>query len=190
MSGSSKRYPATELRPRTVVGAVAAQVWPLSAFLGALMAAALVWFARSGDRGPVELTWALSLKPATLGLIASFALHEVAHVVVLKRVRTVTHIVIERGAWRTSVIPEGGMTARQAAVVALAGPLSCVVVGALLTITGVDRSLAWWYLAHAAFLLPFFGDGRALLGGLRAGGRGHPGGVGGDVDDAPGGRCA
>ncbi|WP_146252255.1 hypothetical protein [Streptomyces carminius] len=145
---------------------MAAQVWPLLVFLGLFLAAALAWFARSGDRVPAEMAWGV-FEAAALGLVASFALHESAHVVALRRVRTVTRIALERTAWRTSVVPEGTMTARQTAGVALAGPLSCVAVGALLWLPDLDRSLAWWYLAHAAFLLPLFGDGRALRHALR-----------------------
>ncbi|MWA07887.1 hypothetical protein [Streptomyces sp. BA2] len=137
-------------------------MWPLLAFAGVLLATALVWMAHSGDPVPASLTWMLLIKPAAMGLIASFALHESAHVLVLKRIRTVTHIAIERTVWRTSVIPQGTMTAGQTAVVALAGPGACVTVGALLWISGLDRSLAWWHLMHIVFLMPFFGDGQAL----------------------------
>lgn len=143
-------------------------MWPLLVFAGVLLAVALAWMARSGDPVPAEMAWLLLAKPAALGLVAPFALHESAHALVLKRIRTVTHIAIERTAWRTSVIPEGTMTARQTAAVALAGPAACVAVGALLWLPGLDRPLAWWYLAHIGFLLPFFGDGRALLRALRA----------------------
>ena len=146
---------------------MAAQVWPLLAFAGLLLAVALVWMARSGDSVPALMAWVLLAKPAALGLVSSFALHESAHVLVLKRIRTVTHIAIERTGWRTSVIPEGTMNARQTAVVALAGPSACVAVGAVLWLSSLDRSLAWWYLAHIVFLLPFFGDGRAVWNSFR-----------------------
>lgn len=147
---------------------MAAQVWPLLALVGGLLAAALAWMVRSGDAVPATMAWVLLVKPAALGMVAAFALHESAHVVVLKRIRTVTHIAIERTALRTSVVPEGTLTARQAAAVALAGPCACVAVGAALWLSGLDRSLSWWYLAHIVFLLPFFGDGRALWHCLRA----------------------
>ncbi|WKK26999.1 hypothetical protein QZH56_16240 [Streptomyces olivoreticuli] len=168
MSSSSTR-PAADLKVRVVVCAVATQVWPLLAFAGALLAAALFWMARSGDPVPASMAWALLAKPAALGLVASFALHESAHVLVLKRIRTVTHIAIERTAWRTSVIPQGTMTARQTATVALAGPSVCVAVGTLLWLSGLDRPLSWWYLAHVVFLLPLFGDGQALWRSFRKG---------------------
>ncbi|MCC2274911.1 hypothetical protein LKL35_05600 [Streptomyces sp. ET3-23] len=166
MSSSSTR-PATDLKVRTVTWAVAAQVWPLLAFAAVLLAAALAWMARSGDPVPASMAWTLAAKPSTLGLVASFALHESAHVLVLKRIGTVTHITIERTAWRTSVIPHGTMTAPQTALVALAGPAACVAVGALLWLSGLDRTLSWWYLAHIAFLLPLFGDGQVLWHSIR-----------------------
>lgn len=164
MSSSS----ASDLKVRTIAWAVAAQVWPLLMLAGVLLAVALVWMARSGDPVPASMAWLLLVKPAALGLVAAFVLHESAHFGVLKRIRTVTHIALDRTAWRTSVIPEGTMTARQTVMVALAGPSACVAVGALLWLSGLDRSLAWWYLAHIVFLLPFFGDGRAIWHSFRA----------------------
>lgn len=137
-------------------------MWPLLAFAGVLLAVALFWMARTGDSGPVLLVWSQLAEPAVLGLAVPFALHESAHVFALKRIPTVTHIVIERTAWRTSVVPSGTMNARHTVLVALIGPGACVVAGTLLWASGLDRALAWWYLAHALFLLPFFGDGRAL----------------------------
>ncbi|NJQ01889.1 hypothetical protein [Streptomyces zingiberis] len=166
MSSFSTR-PAADTKVRAVVWAVAVQVWPLPVFAGVLLAWALIWMTRSGDPVPASMAWLLLVKPAVPGLMLSFALHESAHVVCLKRIPTVTHITIARTAWRTSVIPEGTMTARQTAVVAVAGPFACALVGALLWLPGLDRALAWWYLAHLGFLLPCFGDGRALLHGLR-----------------------
>lgn len=166
---SYSQHPAGELPLRSVALAVAAQVWPLLAAAGALWAAALFWAARSGDLVPAAMAWTLLVKPAVLGLVVAFALHESAHVAVLKRIPTVTHIALERTALRTSVLPRGTMTARQSAAVALAGPCACFTVGAALWLTGLDRSLSWWYLAHILFLLPFFGDGRALRQGLRTG---------------------
>lgn len=164
-----------ELKLHTVAWAVTAQVWPLLASVLALWAAALALMAHSGDSVPAAMAWKLLVKPAALGLVAGFALHESAHVAALKRIRTVTHIAIERTALRTSVIPEGTMTGRQSAAVALAGPSACFAVGAALWLSGLDRPLSWWYLAHIVFLLPVFGDGRALWQGLRPG-RERPGG--------------
>jgi hypothetical protein len=155
-----------DIRVGAVAVLVAAQVWPLLAFLGALLAVAVVWSLDSGNSVPVVVAWFL-FKTAFVGLVGSFALHESAHVMALKRIDTVTHVAIERTAFRTSIVPLGVLTARQVVAVALAGPLACVAVGVALWMTDLDRSLAWWYLGHAIFLLPLFGDGRSLFSGLR-----------------------
>lgn len=131
----------------------------------------MIWFIKSGDSTPARIAWWF-FKAAALGLVGSFALHESAHVMVLKRIDSVTHIAIDRTKWRISIIPLGILTDRQIVRVAVAGPLSCVVVGSALWILGLDRSLAWWYLAHAIFFLPSFGDGRNLCRGLRGRGAG------------------
>jgi hypothetical protein len=166
-SPEPKIYPRHDLAIRTVVLAVAAQVWPLLVALGLLQAVALAWFARSGDSVPAQLAWVL-FKTATLGLVGSFALHELGHVAVLKRIRSVTHIMIDKTSWRMSLLPRGAMTARQVVGVAIAGPVACLVVGAILWTSGLDRPLAWWYVGHGIFLLPTFGDGRSLRQSLSA----------------------
>ena len=165
------RYERHDFPVRAVVIAVAGQVWPLVALLSALLAASLIWFLRSGDRMPAEIAWWF-LKIATAGLAASFALHESAHVLGLKHIGTVTHLTIQRTAWRISVVPHGTMTPRQVVGVAIAGPMSSVAVGFLLWITDLEPVLAWWYLSHGIFLLPPFGDGRSLYSGLRGHGMG------------------
>jgi hypothetical protein len=145
---------------------VAAQVWPLLALVAVLLLASLAWLFSSGDYATARVAWAL-FRTATLGLVGSFALHESAHVLVLKQVRTVTHVTIDRTAWRTSILPSGVLTGRQVVGVAIAGPFACVAVGLALWTTDLGSSLRWWYLAHGIFLLPIFGDGRSLCRGLR-----------------------
>lgn len=105
-------------------------------------------------------------RTVAIGLVGAFALHEVAHVLALRRVDTVTRIVVERTAWRLSIIPVGTVGPRRAAAVAVAGPLSCLLVGAALGVSGIDVWLAWWFGAHLLFLLPVFGDGRTLVSSL------------------------
>ncbi|MER5888021.1 hypothetical protein ABT160_29740 [Streptomyces sp. NPDC001941] len=150
------------LGPAAVARAVAVQVWPLLLLAGVLLGSALAWWARSGDPVPAAMAWKLLAEPGVLGLVASFALHESAHAWALGRMPGITGITLERTAWRTSVVPHGTMSARQSAAVALAGPVACAAVGAALWLPDLDRPLSWWYLAHLAFLLPCFGDGRAL----------------------------
>jgi hypothetical protein len=148
-----------------VAVAVAAQVWPLLVLTVAALGAAAVWSAVSGDRVLLALALAFT-ETVVLGLVGAFALHETAHVLALRRIGTVTQLVLERTAWRLSIMPRGTLSPRQSAGVAVAGPAACVLVGAVLWATRLDVWLAWWFLAHALFLLPFFGDGRELLRGL------------------------
>ncbi|SDQ72467.1 hypothetical protein [Quadrisphaera sp. DSM 44207] len=149
-----------------VVIAVAGQVWPLLAFLGLLQVVALMWAIESGDSVPAALAWSF-LQVAVVGLVGSFAVHESAHVLVLRRIGTVTHLAVERTTWRTSIECHGMLSPRQVVGVAVAGPSACLAVGVILWISGVGPSLVWWYLAHGVFLLPCFGDGRNLIRGLR-----------------------
>ena len=140
------------------------------ALAGLAASAAAAWSLVSGDRVLLSLALAFT-KTVVLGLVGAFALHEAAHVLLLRRIPTVRQIVVERTAWRLSVIPLGTLSPRQSAQVALAGPSSCVLVGAALWLSRVDGWLAWWFLAHALFLLPAFGDGRALVGAVWRGRR-------------------
>lgn len=156
-----------EIRPWHVLGAVLGQAWPLLAFLGALVVAAWLWSSRGGDPFVVELFWSLFLV-AAIGLVGAFALHETAHVMALSRVATVTQIAMEHTWLRVSVAPVGVLTPGQTAGVALVGPLSCTAVGGVLLVLAPQSSLGWWFLAHAVFLLPVFGDGRALVRAARA----------------------
>lgn len=148
-----------------VATAVAGQVWPLLVLAGLLLAAAAVWSASSGDRVLLGLALGFA-RTVALGLVGAFALHEVAHVMVLRRVSTVTTVLVERTTWRFSVIPQGTISPRQSMTVAFAGPAACALVGVGLRASQADPWLSWWFLAHTAFLLPVFGDGRALVSGL------------------------
>jgi len=177
-----KVYERKDLATRAVFFAVATQVWPLLVVVTLLLVAGVAWSISSGEKVPAEMSWWF-FKLAAIGLVGSFALHESAHVMVLRRIETVTHLAVDRTTWRLSIFPFGALSARQVVGVAVAGPLCCVLVGSVLWLSALDRTLAWWYLVHGVFLLPLFGDGRSLLSGLR--GRGtrlavvdQPGGSG------------
>jgi hypothetical protein len=157
-----------ELAVRGVALAVAAQVWPLLLFASLILAAALLWAAVSGDTAQLPVA-AWIFTAATAGLTTSFALHECLHAAALKRITTVTAVTLERTWGRISLVPHGSMTGWQAATVAASGPLGCILAGALLALHEATRTLSWWYLGHAVFLLPVFGDGIALTKGLLAG---------------------
>ncbi|MEV3938955.1 hypothetical protein AB0K52_23655 [Glycomyces sp. NPDC049804] len=150
--------------------AVAGQLWPLLLFVSLALGTAAAWAAGTGDTTQLPLAgWIFAA--AVAGLTASFTLHECAHAAVLGRIATVSEVSIERTLGRVSLIPHGHMTGRQAAAVAVSGPVACAAVGAVLAVPEATRPLSWWYLGHGLFLLPVFGDGIALVKGLLAGSR-------------------
>lgn len=106
-----------------------------------------------------------------VGLCGSFALHELGHALVLIRADGVTGVTLERTAWRISVRASGAIRGRAAFVAALAGPGGCAATGGILLLACPHALLHVWFFAHAVFLLPVFGDGRALISGARRWGR-------------------
>ena len=160
--------PVAELRLRHVVGAVATQVWPLLGLVVLFVGGAAVWRVVSGDHSLIDVAAGFG-RVVVVGLVGSFALHEVAHVVLLRRLPGVTHITLERTAWRFSVAPLGTLSAREVGLVALAGPGACLLAAPVWCMVLPESGLAWWYAAHLVFLLPPFGDGRMLVASVRAG---------------------
>ncbi|WP_229052236.1 hypothetical protein [Aeromicrobium sp. Leaf350] len=150
-----------------ILTATAGQVWPLLALLGTFAAGGSAWWVTSGDPSLVRLAAELLLV-AVVGLVGSFAVHESAHLLALRRVPTVTAVRLERTAWRLSLHPEGRMTRRHVVLVALAGPGACLGAGLTLAAAAPESSLRWWFAAHAVFLVPPFGDGRAVLRAILA----------------------
>ena len=163
-----RTWPAAELQLRHVVGGVAAQVWPLLGLVVVQLTAAAIWLALSGDRSLLAVAAGFG-RTVVVGLVGSFAVHEAAHVVLLRRMPGITHITLERTAWRFSVAPMGTLSSRQVAFVAVAGPGACLLAAAVWWVVLPASGLAWWYAAHVVFLLPVFSDGRLLLASVRAG---------------------
>ena len=156
--------PATTAR---VAASVVTQVWPLLALLGALTCAAGGWWVVSGDPVPAQMFGRLTAVTA-IGLVGSFTLHELAHLVALRRIASVEEVRLERTGWRTSLHPRGRMSPGQVAGVAVAGPAACLLVGLGLWVLAPGSTLRWWYLAHAVALLPPLGDGRAVVTAVHA----------------------
>ena len=102
-----------------------------------------------------------------LGLILPYTLHEYFHAKLLLWFKVA--IKIEQTVWRVSIIAVTQLSALPAILVALAGPLGVALIGLLLravtlTIHGIKLNfLAYFYLSHLMFLLPFFGDGQVVL---------------------------
>ncbi|WP_353355015.1 hypothetical protein [Intrasporangium sp. DVR] len=137
-----------------------------------LVGAAAVWFAASGDGSLVDVAAAFG-RTVVVGLVGSFAVHEVAHVVLLRRIPGITHITLERTSFRFSVVPVGTLTARQVGLVAVAGPGACLLTVPAWWVALPGSGLAWWYAAHVVFLVPVFADGRLLLASVRSGALGR-----------------
>lgn len=150
-----------------VAASVATQVWPLLALLGALTCAAGGWWVASGDPVPAQMFGRLTAV-AVVGLVGSFALHELAHLAALRRIVSVDDVTLERTGWRISLHPRGQMSPSQVAGVAVAGPAACILVGLGIWVLAPGSTLRWWYLAHAVALLPPLGDGRAVVTAARA----------------------
>lgn len=143
---------------------VAVQVWPLLALAALAVVASVAVVVMSGTLHLAQATWWF-MKVAVLGLVGSYAVHETAHLVLLRRIETVHLIALARTGWRASLTPVGAMTPRQVLVTAVAGPASSVLVG--LAVLPLDTVVAVIYLAHGLQLLPTSGDGRAVIRAAR-----------------------
>lgn len=154
------------VRPRILFRWLLLAGWPVHLVFGASATVTLLLAIASGQPAIADATIFMTAQYA-LGLCTSFAVHELGHLAVLSRTRGVGGLTLERSMWRISVRPNGGLRGRDAALAAVSGPGCCVVVGVVLWLVAADLSLHGWYLAHAIFLTPVFGDGRALLAGLR-----------------------
>lgn len=95
------------------------------------------------------------------GFGGSYLLHEAGHIVLLSRYPSVEGIDVTASWTRFSVHPRGSLSPLQVIAVGLIGPVGCFVIGAGLWLLG--SNLAFWYMGHIIFLLPIFGDGRAVL---------------------------
>jgi hypothetical protein len=138
--------------------------WPLSALtLGFL--ACIVLATMTGD--PVLFRVSLWLLMHALCLLSSFLVHEMFHVVGMRLFRGVSHVLVSASVLRFSVVPVGSLYGWQIAIVAVLGPGSSCLLGAVLALLTPGSLLQYWFLLHAIFVLPFFGDGRCLVLGIR-----------------------
>lgn len=139
--------------------------WVLAA--PAAFAGTAVWLGVSyGVWGTVPLAWGIFVH-ASIGLLGSYIVHECGHFVALGLCRGVIAVRVEATLLRTSLKPEGEITAWESLVVALAGPLGCLILGAAAWSAIPQSGLAWWYVSHFALLAPCFGDGRAAIAAVR-----------------------
>ncbi|WP_139738195.1 hypothetical protein [Actinomyces wuliandei] len=98
---------------------------------------------------------------AVVGLAGSYGLHEAGHLLAARR----WYPAGTQAAWqltvlRVSLLTRGVPPARGARVlVAAAGPLPCVALGAVMAVVRAPTWLWAWYACHGLFLLPVFSDG-------------------------------
>lgn len=138
--------------------------WPFAAVgLGFTACAFLATVASD----PILFQSGLWLLVHALFLLGGFLMHEWSHLAGMKLFPGVTHVVLFADALRFSVIPVGRLQGWQIAIVAILGPTASCLVGALIALLAPDSFLQHWFLVHAVFLLPFFGDGRSLIIGIR-----------------------
>lgn len=124
-------------------------------------------FALATDQPAIGLAALFLLAHDALGLWASFAVHELGHAVGLMNARGVSAVTVERNLLRLSITPHGSIRGRDAFVAAALGPACCIAIGLVLWVTVPQLLLHVWYLGHAVFLLPVFGDGRAMVASAR-----------------------
>ncbi|WP_216387108.1 hypothetical protein [Arcanobacterium phocae] len=112
------------------------------------------------------------LRHLVCGIVLGFLVHEIAHVVfICLTMNELMRIELEFNLFRFSVRGIGSSTGRGIFATALSGPIVAVVFGFILSIVFPDSGLLGWYVLHLLFLLPIFGDGRALVFGVRNWGR-------------------
>ncbi|GAP58376.1 hypothetical protein AHiyo1_14320 [Arthrobacter sp. Hiyo1] len=117
---------------------------------------------------PILFRAGLWLLVHVLCLLCGFLVHEWSHVAGMRLFHGISDVVVSSGILRFSVIPVGHLYGWQIAIVAILGPGGSCLVGALVALLAPGSFLQYWFLLHAVFLLPFFGDGRSLILGIRA----------------------
>lgn len=111
---------------------------------------------------------------SVLGVSGSYLVHEMAHILTALCTPGVERVDVSISWFAISVQPAGRMSALGIFFGAVSGPFACLFVGVVVVLLGFH--LGWVYVLHVLFLLPFFGDGRAVLTAVGAGGlqrRGH-----------------
>ncbi|MEV8149173.1 hypothetical protein AB0O52_13675 [Arthrobacter sp. NPDC080073] len=155
--------------PDATVGLIAKELigscrWPLAAVVLSFTACT---FLAAITADPILFQAGLWLLVHALFLLGGFLVHEWSHVAGMRLFHGVSDIVVSAGVLRFSLIPVGRLCGWQIAVVATLGPSASCLVGALIALLAPGSFLQCWFLLHAVFLLPFFGDGRSLILGIR-----------------------
>lgn len=152
--------------PRTGAGWLLLAAWPVRLVFVAIAGATLA-FAFATGQPMIGLAALFLFAHDLLGLWGSFAIHELGHAVVLMNAHGVSAVTLERSLLRLSITPHGSIRGRDAFLAAAFGPACCIAIGVGLWLAVPHLFLHVWYLGHAIFLLPVFGDGRTLAASAR-----------------------
>ena len=103
------------------------------------------------------------------GLLLSALIHEYVHIYFFARFG-VERVVIDTGIFRFRITPEKQLQGKELRITALAGPMSCVIIG--LALCGVEwigyqnltiSIVKTMYLMHIINIIPVFGDGKCIV---------------------------
>lgn len=136
--------------------------WPFLVFLVLEVAVGIVVYEISGNGIVISIARLFALH-LLAGLLGSFVVHEMGHWAVLALSPSVREVAVERSIFRISLLPLGKISVGEACAAALAGPVSAVVFGGFFWLFARNLGIHYWYIVHMLFLLPLFGDGRALV---------------------------
>ena len=147
---------------RKIIAAVAKAGSPLLVCSGLFWIGAVVGQLVYGASWLFTLAWRISL--VLVGCFwGSFLLHELAHALVICHIPAVKGVVVEQNMLRVSLRPQGALALREAVIISISGPGIPVLIGLLLIIFKVPIILCGIFISHLIFLLPCFGDGKALV---------------------------
>ncbi|MDO4666021.1 MAG: hypothetical protein Q4A71_07490 [Actinomycetaceae bacterium] len=81
--------------------------------------------------------------------------------------RELNDIYIESSFVRFSIRVVGSSTGRGIFFTAIGAPVTVAAFGMIMNIWFPNFDLLGWYIFHLIYLLPFFGDGKAMIFGIR-----------------------
>lgn len=106
------------------------------------------------------------------GIVLSYGVHEYLHGIFLKK-EGATEVWLYTGLFKFSVCSFEYMSAKSKILVALSGPLCCIIIGLLIYILSLICNgsmtlhiISAIYFMHGINLLPIFGDGKVIIRSL------------------------
>lgn len=135
---------------------------------GAIISIGILAISRYYQDAFIFVLGVMFLKHLYCGLITGFLVHEITHALLISiTMRDLKQLQIESTFMRFSIQAVGSSTGRGVFLTALSGPMAVVTFGVFIYFVFPNSGLLGWYVVHLFFLFPFFGDGRAIIFGLR-----------------------